>query len=283
MFRIIKKLLCDQGGWQMAIPAAMSLVSGIMGMVNKGKEAKKFNKSGEEKSLENFTTNWLNQYRGKAEGLKDQMLNNYITPGLNSAVQGGMFGAMQDAFNPNPTTTELQGVAGQARQQRNQALNRGVAGGQLRSQMLNIDQNEARNKLGLMENARQQAAQRGFQALQGMLPTQASDIARQQGLLNYDQLANTNWNNLAQLGVQRNLAQAGAASKSGQQSGGALGGGLMGLFDMFGGKGSPGTVTGFGSAPAGVAGPSMENGGFYSNILGALGGLFGGGGSGGSA
>lgn len=235
MFRIIKKLLCDQGGWMAAIPAAMSMVSGIMGMINQSKQNKKFKQTGEEKNLSNFTSNWLNQYRGKAEGLKDQMLNEYITPGLEAAKAGGMFGAIQDAYNPNPTSTELQAVSGQAKQQRNQAMNRGVRGGQLRTQMLNIDQNEARNKLGLMENARQQAAQRGFQSLLPMLPGQNTDIARQQQLMGYDQLANTNWNNLAQMGIQRNLAQVSAANKSGEQSGGAFGGGLMGMIPALGG------------------------------------------------
>lgn len=234
------KLLRSEAGYISAAIAAAGLISNIAGNAKKNKGGGGFKKTGEEKSLQDYTQNWLNQYRGQAAAPRFEQYP-YIQQGLEAAKRGGLFGAIQDAFNPNPTTTELQGVTGQTRQLRNQILNSGAKGGLLRSQLADVSKAGAANRLALMENARQQAAQRGFQAFLPMEPTQATDIARLGQLFNYDQLANQNWSNLARLGVERNLGAAKASGENQSAKGGGIGS-LMG--QGIGGIGAKGNSKG---------------------------------------
>ncbi|MGH7874999.1 MAG: hypothetical protein ACREQO_22620 [Candidatus Binatia bacterium] len=69
--------------------------------------------------------------------------------------------------------------------------------------------------------------------------------------------------------LEAGLAAIEAASATSGTS--SAGGGLGGLGGIFGGLfGGGGASQGFGSAPAGVEGPSMANGGFFSSIFGSL-------------
>lgn len=256
MFKTLLKYLRNEGGWMAAIPLVMSMVNMGMGIASKKKAQKAFSQSGEEKNLQNYTQSLWGP-RGTITAPMDEG-RAYINKGLGAAEQGGLFGAIQDAFNPNPTTTELQGVTGQQRQALNEARNMGVRGGQLKTAMMNINQNAARNRLGLMEAARQSAAQRGFQALSGMLPSQQSDIARGNQMFNYDQLMNMNWTNLAKMMNEKRLAQAGVLSKSSESSGSGAGGLLGGLMGMFG----TGTGGGLGGSVGGGSPSIMGSGGW---------------------
>lgn len=171
MFQIIKRFLVDQGGWMAAIPLAISAASSIAGGARSKKGQKKAAKaSGYEK--------WDVDRMNRLEGERYNQEAKYLEPGREAAVQGGLFGAISDAFNPNPTTTELQGVTGQERQLRNQIANTGARGGLLRKQMLDASKSASANRLALMENARQQAAQRGYGILNNIYPTAAQDIAQ---------------------------------------------------------------------------------------------------------
>ncbi len=245
MLQIVKKLLRSQGGWMMAIPAAMSLASSIMGMVSSNKKAKGFNRSGEEKNLANWDQ-WLANNRMPAiEQVANDQRQGFIDPAIQAAKEGGLMPAISEAFSQRPNSAELDSIAAQERNLKNQALNTGARGGLLKQQMFEAAKNAASNKLNLMENARQNALQRAFQTFSGLAPSQASDINRGNQLLNYDTMQSNNMGLLAKLGVERNLAKAGVGAKEGEQAGGGLGSILGSLTSSMGnmlGQGIPGAT-----------------------------------------
>lgn len=115
---------------------------------------------------------------------------------------------------------------------------------------------------------------RGFQ--QGT--KKASDIFKDFALTVISGIADMSIKLLILKPIMEEIEKLLSSSKSGGSSGGFGGGGLLSaagglLSGLLGGGG--GSAVGFGSAPAGVAGPLLENGGFFSNIVGAVGSFFG--------
>lgn len=258
MWSIVKRLLAGQGGWMAAIPLVMSAVQMGMGQSAQAKAKKLTHKTGEEQQYQDFLG------AGNGVPLTDQQkpIQEGLASGMDAAKSGGLYPAISEAFSQRPNSGEYDAIANQEKNLKNQALNSGARGGLLKSQMFDAAKNAASNKMGVMENARQNALQRAFQTFLPMAPSQQANTA-------YNTLETQGLGNEAQLGVKRNEMALGGASADAAGSGGGLGSILGGLGG--GGGGIMDSIMGlFGGGGGGISNavggsPAFSMGGSFSS------------------
>ena len=253
MFSILKRLLKSEAGW---ISAAMMIGSMVGNGIMNSKKGKGLGASGLEMS-----------YRDTNKRFEDQRmneLNNFITP-VRDATQPGLMGAAPEIFSQRPNSGEYDAIANQEKNLKNQALNTGARGGLLKNQMFEAAKNAASNKLGVMENARQNALQRATSLITNMMPNNSTNLTQ-------ENLVDKGSQFMVDTELKRKIpAQAqGAAGAAADQSG--LGGGLgsilggmdlSSIMSLFGGGG--GAVSGAvgGSPSFSMAGAGQG----FSNIM----------------
>lgn len=238
MLSILKLLQSEAGYISAAMAIGSMIANGVQGSQAKKRAAKLTHKTGEEQNFQDF----LGAGTGNEIPLTDQQktMQEGLSAGMDAAKAGGLYPAISEAFSQRPNSAEYDAIANQEKNLKNTALNTGARGGLLKQQMFEAAKNAASNKLGVMENARQNALQRAFQIFQPQAPTQAANSA-----LNQQQLQGLGAE--AQLGVERNKMALGGATEDASGTGGGLGsilggtggGGLSSIItSLFGGGGA---------------------------------------------